>query len=352
MSTVRPTLRTVAAAAGVSLMTASNAYNRPDQLSAATRDRVLKVAAELGYAGPDPAGRSLRRGRSDTIGVLLTERLPYAFADPGLLSFLHGLASGLAEAGQALLLIPTEAEPSDSIVRTAIVDGLVLCSLSPDDPAVAAAAARKVPMVTAGSPRLHGVPFVGIDNAQAASAAAKHLRELGHTKLGVVTLPRGRYADGIPARTGVHDRVAGFLKAVATSGLDPAGVQVVEASGNNGRAGADAGATLLRLPVRSRPTGIFAVTDVLALGVLEAAEDAAFGVPEQLSVVGFDDIDEAARSVPPLTTVAQPLFEQGRVAARLVLARVAGRSVRPPRLKTHLTVRGTTAAPPRGRRSS
>src|ERR1700693_3454763 len=106
MSNVRPTLRTVAAAAGVSLMTASNAYNRPDQLSAAPRDRVLQVAADLGYAGPDPAGRSLRRGRSDTIGVLLTERLPYAFADPGLLALLHGLASGLAEAGQALLVVP------------------------------------------------------------------------------------------------------------------------------------------------------------------------------------------------------------------------------------------------------
>ena len=107
MPSSRPTLRTVADAAGVSLMTASNAYNRPDQLSAATRERVLATAAELGYPGPSPAGRSLRLRRSDTIGVLLTERLPYAFADPGLLAFLHGLATGLAEAGQALLLIPT-----------------------------------------------------------------------------------------------------------------------------------------------------------------------------------------------------------------------------------------------------
>ena len=180
MAGLRPTLRTVADAAGVSPMTVSNAYNRPDQLSVGTRDRVLLVAAQLGYAGPSPAGRSLRRGRSDTVGVLLTERLPDAFADPGLLELLHGLASGLAEAGQALLLVPTDlpprpgdgasplasalprptgaavAEPAvparaavpvvrTGIVQSAIVDALVLCSLSPDDPAVTAAIARRIP---------------------------------------------------------------------------------------------------------------------------------------------------------------------------------------------------------------
>ncbi|MDQ1540555.1 MAG: hypothetical protein QOH29_1281, partial [Actinomycetota bacterium] len=91
MTAGRPTLETVARAAGVSPMTVSNAYNRPDQISAETRSRVLEVARSLGYAGPDPAGRSLRRGRADTIGVLLTEQLPYAFSDPGTVEFLHGV---------------------------------------------------------------------------------------------------------------------------------------------------------------------------------------------------------------------------------------------------------------------
>ena len=341
----RPTMRTVAAAAGVSLMTVSNAYNRPDQLSAATRERVLAAAATLGYAGPSPAGRSLRRGRSDTIGVLLTERLPYAFADPGLLAFLHGLATGLAEAGQALLLIPT-ATGAESIVRTAIVDGLVLVSLAPDDPAVEAARTRGIPMVTSNSPRLAGVPFVGIDNARAAAAAAEHLIELGHTRLGVVTVPCGRHADGIPARIGVRDRVPGFLAAVAAAGLDPADVDIVEARDISRDAGAAAGRELLRPPPRRAPTAVFAVTDVLALGVLDAARADGLAVPGQLSVVGFDDIAEAARTSPPLTTVAQPLFDKGRVTARLIMARVAGRSARSPRMSTHLVVRGTTAPPP------
>jgi DNA-binding LacI/PurR family transcriptional regulator len=87
----RPTLDTVAKAAGVSRMTVSNAYNRPDQLSAATRERVLAVAEALGYSGPDPAGASLRRGRVGAVGVVLTEQLAYAFTDPGLVSFMRGV---------------------------------------------------------------------------------------------------------------------------------------------------------------------------------------------------------------------------------------------------------------------
>jgi DNA-binding LacI/PurR family transcriptional regulator len=367
MAGLRPTLRTVADAAGVSPMTVSNAYNRPDQLSVGTRDRVLLVAAQLGYAGPSPAGRSLRRGRSDTVGVLLTERLPYAFADPGLLALLHGLASGLAEAGQALLLVPTDLPPRPGdgvsaptgalsvvrtgIVQTAIVDALVLCSLSPDDPAVTAAIARRIPLVTVGSPRLPGVPFVGIDNEQAAAAAALHLFELGHRRIGVVSVPRGSYADGRPARTGIRDRVTGFLTTLRESGISPGSVAVIEASGHSQSAGAIAAAELLRLPPRRRPTAIFAVTDVLALGVLQAASELGLDVPTALSVVGFDDIAEASRTVPPLTTVAQPLFEQGRATAALVLAQIAGRTVRSPRLRTHLTVRGTTGPPRSGHRS-
>ena len=182
MGEPRPTLSTVALAAGVSPMTVSNAYNRPDQISAATRARVLQVAAGLGYAGPSPAGRSLRRGRSGTVGLLLSEELPYAFADPGMLTFLHGMATELATAGQALLLIPTASDPEHSVLRSAIVDALVLRAMSRDDPAIAAARERHVPLVIGGGPRVAGIPFVGIDNARAAVKAADHLLGLGHAR--------------------------------------------------------------------------------------------------------------------------------------------------------------------------
>ena len=392
MTPGRPTLETVAQAAGVSAMTVSNAYNRPDQLSEETRARVLAVAKELGYAGPDPAGRSLRTRRAATIGVLLTEQLPYAFADPGLVSFLHGLASGLADAGQALLLVPTEGNAEHAHVRNALVDGFVLTSLVPGHPAVVDVLGRRLPVVSWGQPKIPGVPRICVDNARAAAKAARHLLDLGHTSFGVVTfgdsaagvtfgdsaagvtfgdsaagvtfgdsagpLPSGDAGAAVtsgdghrdaPARVpgvqlGMRARVSGFLRALHAGGIDPSSVSVVAAARNSRAAGRDAAARML---ADRRPTAVFGVTDVLALGTLDAAASAGIEVPRQLSVVGFDDVAAAAASVPPLTTVAQSLFDQGRLAASVVLDQVAGRPVRIPPIRTEVVVRGSTA-PPRG----
>jgi DNA-binding LacI/PurR family transcriptional regulator len=345
----RPTLDTVAAQAGVSRMTVSNAYNRPDQLSAATRERVLEVARRLGYPGPDPAGRSLRRRRSGTVGVLLTERLPNAFTDPGLVSFLHGVATELSAAGQAMLLVPGEAHQDSSPVRSAIVDAFVVCSMAASDPAVLAALDRRLPLVTAGHPRLPGVPFVGIDNARAAAKAARHLLELGHRRFAVVALPGRAPASptdsAVQVRLGMQERLRGFSRALVAAGVPASSLTVAEATANTVEAGQDAGHALLD-PVEDRPTAVFAVTDVLALGVLAAAGRQRLTVPDDLSVVGFDDIAEAARSSPALTTVSQSLFEQGRAAAALALGLVAGDQVRSPRMGAELVIRDSTAAPP------
>ncbi|HZV25729.1 MAG TPA: LacI family DNA-binding transcriptional regulator [Acidothermaceae bacterium] len=360
MTPGRPTLETVAQAAGVSAMTVSNAYNRPDQLSEETRARVLAVAKQLGYAGPDPAGRSLRTRRAATIGVLLTEQLPYAFADPGLVSFLHGLASGLADAGQALLLVPTEGNAEHAHVRNALVDGFVLTSLVPGHPAVVDVLGRRLPVVSWGQPKILGVPRICVDNARAAAKAARHLLDLGHTSFGVVTFGDSAaplpYADAAAVAAGVTDgdghpdaparvpgvqlgmraRVSGFLRALHAAGIDPSSVSVVAAARNSRAAGRDAAARML---VDRRPTAVFGVTDVLALGTLDAAADAGIDVPRQLSVVGFDDVAAAAASVP------QSLFDQGRLAASVVLDQVAGRPVRIPPIRTEVVVRGSTAAP-------
>lgn len=350
MTQARPTMTTVARAAGVSPMTVSNAYNRPDQISAATRERVLAVAVQLGYPGPSPAGRSLRRGRSGTVGLLLADELPYAFADPGMLTFLHGMATELAAAGQALLVIPAASDPDHAVLRSAIVDALVLRAMSPDDPAIAAARERGVPLVIGGGPRVAGIPFVGIDNARSAVQAADHLLALGHTRFGVVTVPPGGRAAGVPPRPGLHERRRGFVQALQRAGIPGSQIRVVEAEDNLRRAGVAAGKALFDRPAPRRPTAVFAVTDVLAFGVLDAASDAGLKVPAQVSVVGFDDVDEAARTRPPLTTVSHLLYEQGRAAVRVVLAAVDGRVVRPDRLTPRLVVRESTGPPPGHRR--
>jgi DNA-binding LacI/PurR family transcriptional regulator len=326
-------------------MTVSNAYNRPDQLSGATRRRVLEAAARLGYAGPDPAAQSLRRGRTGTIGVVLTERLPYAFTDPGLMTILHGLATELSAAGSALLLVPSSARGGEPLVRQAIVDALVLCSLPDGDPAVAAALARQLPVITVGHPRLRGVPCVGVDNARAAALAADHLLGLGHTRFCVLTLAAG--ADGTAGpHPGIQQRAAGFLATLAAAGIPAESAGLREVTDNSRSAASAVAAELLAAPSGRRPTAIFGVTDVLALGALEAAATAGLPVPTALSVVGFDDVAEAAAAVPALTTVSHSLFEQGQLAARLALRRLAGEQVRAPRLHAELVVRGSTARPP------
>ncbi len=344
MATERPTLDTVAAAAGVSRMTVSNAYNRPDQLSLGTRQRVLAVAAELGYPGPDPTAASLRLRRSGTVGVVLTERLPYAFADPGLVTILHGIATELSAAGNALLLVPGRDADGGSLLRHAIVDGLLLCALDERDPVVTAAVERQVPMVTVGQPHLRGVPRVGPDNRRGAALVAQHLLELGHRRFAILTTASAG-AGEIP-RPLFGERVEGFRAAAVGGGAAAADVMIVCASENNRDAGRHAVAQLLALPAAQRPSAVFAVTDILALGGLDATAVAGIDVPAQLSIAGFDDVSAAASSSPPLTTVDHDLYEQGRAAARLVLRLIAGERVRTPRSRMALVPRASTGPAP------
>jgi DNA-binding LacI/PurR family transcriptional regulator len=344
MSEDRPTLDTVAKAAGVSRMTVSNAYNRPDQLSEKTRAHVLAVAEHLGYPGPDPAGRSLRRGRADSVGVLLSEDLSAAFSDPGLVAFLEGIADELSTARQAMLLIPAEVDVDGALVRDAIVDAFITCSVDEAHPSLAAVLSRRLPVVAAGIPRLEGVPGVGIDNTRGGTIVGEHLLGLGHRRFGVVMRSAGR-SDASPRtapRVGLRQRYEGFSRAVEEAGLPASAISVVEVPDSTIAAGRAAVEQLLVLPPRRRPTAVFAVTDALALGVLDAAHAVGLRVPRDLSVVGFDDIAEAARSRPALTTVSQALREQGAQSAILALRQVEGHRVRSVRIDAELVVRDST----------
>ena len=220
------------------------------------------------------------------------------------------------------------------------------------DPAVTAVTARRLPIVTAGSPRLPGVPFVGIDNRKAGALAARHLLELG-TDFGVVTL-RGRDMSArtdaaVPVRLGSKERVAGFVRELSAAGVAGRRGDRRGCRRQHRRGRARAGYELLHRFTAGSPTAVFAVTDVLALGVLAAVADLGWQVPRDVSVVGFDDIPEAAGSEPGLTTVSQSLYEQGQSAARMALDLVAGREVRSPRITAELVVRQSTAPPRRPR---
>jgi DNA-binding LacI/PurR family transcriptional regulator len=351
----RLTLLTLAQDLGVSRATVSNAYNRPDQLSPALRARILARAEELGFAGPDPVAAGLRRGRVGAVGVLVDEGLSHAFSDPATVLLLDGLAREVQIDGLGLLLHAGRAQ-GDALrpIRDAAVDAWVVLSLPDGHPAVSAVQARGRPVVVLDQPSLPEVPMVGIDDAAGAEAAVQHLLALGHRRLGVLAMPL--QPDGREGRADqqrqqeatyavMRRRLAGAAAATAAAGLPWSQVPVVECSANEPDAGARAITGLLAGP--DAPTAVFACSDQLALGVLWAARSAGLRVPEQLSVVGFDDSPAACVAEPPLTTVAQPLRERGQAVGSLVRGLIRGDDVAsPPRRPVQLVVRGSTAAPP------
>jgi len=351
----RATLKEVAAAVGVSPATVSNAYNRPDQLSPALRERVFEAARRLGYAGPDPVARGLRRGRAGAIGVLYADRLSYAFVDPAAVLFLRGISEAAEEAGLGLLLVSRASRSGSGDVEAvgnAAVDGFVVYSMPDGDPLVDAVLERRLPAVLVDQVSRGDAPLVGIDDEGAARSAAEHLLGLGHRRLGVVSLeltgePRGGFVDAQRRRTATflaaRNRLAGYAAAFGAVGLVPSQVPVYECAVNTVEEGRAAGEALLAL--RGRPTAILAMSDMLALGAMEAARDAGLSVPDDLSVVGFDDVPEAARANPPLTTVHQPHERKGLAAGRLLVARLRGEEPELEALQTRLVVRGSAAPP-------
>src|SRR4051812_24592310 len=188
MPSRRPTLLDVARAAGVSRSTVSYAYNQPERLSDDTRARVLAAAREVGYAGPDPLAASLRRGRAGAIGVLITEKLSYAFDDPGAVLFLRGIASVVEHADLGLTLLPVPPVPTGALaaVRGSAIDGVIAVSLPPQHAAIRAAGGRRLPLVRVDMDARRGEPMVRIDDRGGARAVAGHVLGLGHRRLAVL----------------------------------------------------------------------------------------------------------------------------------------------------------------------
>jgi DNA-binding LacI/PurR family transcriptional regulator len=338
----------------VSVSTASLAYSGAGPVSAATRERVLAAAAELGYGGPDPLARSLRRGRSGVVGVIIADRLRNAFRDPVAVALLDGLADELAPLQASLLLLSGDStQPGPSLEQVARVplDAAVFVTCGrDDDPLLQPLAARGVPVVAVEGPSTSFAARVEIDDRRGTSELVRHLLDLGHARdrIAVVALPahlgeaRGLVsADEL--RRGqsavVRRRIAGVVDAL---GREPA--LVVEA-GNQPADGARALEALLAAD--PRPTAVVAQSDLLAAGVLRAARAAGVAVPGDLSVAGFDGVELAELGDTVLTTVEQPLLEKGRMTGRAVAALLAGERPDDVLLPVRLRL-GTTTGPPPG----
>lgn len=332
--------------AGVSLSTASVVFSGKTPTSEATRTRVLAAAQALGYTGPDPRAASLRRGRSGIVGVVFDQHLGTAFLDPVTTHMMDGLADGVSRLGAALLLLRDDGETvSEPSLHTAPIDAAVLIGCSPRmRDSLAVVRARGIPVVVVEGDAGEGIPRVLLDNREAQREAARHIAELGHRDVALVTLPadagrrRGWIADDAEVRVDVTaDRLAGARDvfpdapalAAATSSIDE---------------GAIAGRTLFADPER-RPTAVIAQSDLLAAGVIRAAEEAGLEVPRDVSVTGFDGVVVDGLAPHVLTTLVQPATAKGRAAGDAVAAMLEDGE--PSGLHLVCTFRaGTTSAPP------
>jgi LacI family repressor for deo operon, udp, cdd, tsx, nupC, and nupG len=331
-------IREVAKRAGVSTATVSRVLSRPDVVSPDTRVRVLKAVERLGYA-PNSVAKNLRTLRSRKLLVTVPD-----ISNPFFALILQGIEDMAQKNGYSVLLGDTQHDERREeryalMLKQKEADGLIF--LGHRLPHVAAAVVQEVapgcaPIVNGCEFSADlGVPSVHIDNAKAASEAMRHLYDLGHRSIGVVTGPLLSPLS--------RDRLKGTIAAAERQG---AAADVIVMQGDFSiRSGVDAADDLLDRPVP--PTAVFCFNDEMAMGVMMAARRRRLRIPDDLSVVGFDDIRFAACMDPPLTTIAQPMREIGEGTVRLLLEILSGSQLAPVSvtLPHTLQVRGSTARP-------
>jgi DNA-binding LacI/PurR family transcriptional regulator len=311
-------MRDVARHAGVSVATVSRVLNDLPLVSPETRDRVMRVVDELGYRRSATA-RSLSLGRSQTIGVVA----PF-FTTLSVVERLRGISERLAEHGYDLMLfdVETPGQRADALrdfARHDRVDGLLVISLPLADDEVEALRRNDLPVVLVDIAH-PGLPHVVIDDVRGGELAAEHLLAKGHRRIGFVgDMPANPFGF-----TSSERRREGFRHALRAAGIDP--VDDLERRGVHGREQARELAEAM-LGSDNRPTAVFAASDIQAFGVLEAADTLGLRVPEDVAVIGFDDIEMAA--IIGLTTVRQPLRESGARGTELLLAAIEGGEQRP-----------------------
>ena len=333
----RATIRDIAGAAGVSIATVSRVLNGRPDVSAETREVVLRVVRERGFS-TNRSARALSAGRTGLIGVTLPMVHVEYFS-----RILWGASEALYEHDMRTVLCPTMHERDregtllDRLMQ-GTTDGALLLLTTETNEALKALERQGYPFVVL-DPRYavdEGIPVVTAAHWAGAKAATDHLLALGHRRIAAITGPHGWVAS--------VDRLDGYQSALAGAGVLPAPELI--AKGNFTReSGYAAASTLLALP--EPPTAIFAFNDEMAVGAMQAAEERGLRLPEDLSIAGFDDLEKAEIVAPALTTVRQPLAEMGRMAVSLLTRLLERQRLEALRVElgTKLVVRESTAPP-------
>jgi DNA-binding LacI/PurR family transcriptional regulator len=338
----KPTSSDVAAAAGVSRSAVSFAFNNPQRISAATRERILAVAAELGYT-PNTLARMLQAGTTTSIGVLLPQRLAQVMENPYYARFLMGVGQICDQEGYTLLLTPPLGDSVLKAIPYAAVDGFIVCGLETEGAEVVELERRGIPYVLVDSDRFEDAASVEVDDRGGAHDVARYLLELGHRRIALLSIGPGPDVATRGYRGPLGRRLTGIADALATAGLAMSDVALAEVPVSRYE-GYRATKQLMAAP--ERPTAVLALSDVLAYGAVDALRELDLDVPGDVSVTGFDDLAESAWFRPRLTTVRQPIVTKGRSAASFLISAVRGEDQHPHQLLgTTLMVRESAAKP-------
>jgi DNA-binding LacI/PurR family transcriptional regulator len=331
-----PTIAEVARLATVSTATVSRVVNGSPNVRPATREAVLAAIEQLGYT-PNRAARTLVTRRTDTIALVVSESETRVFSDPFFPSIVRGISAALAQTELQLLLLMArddrEHAKVERYVRQGHVDGVILMSLHGDDPLPKTLPRLGVPTVLVGRPRRdERLPWVDADNRGGARAATAHLLARGRKNVATITGP-------LDMTVGV-DRFDGYRDALREAGRRFRKVLVA-----HGDFGKESGAHAVRALAERAPDmdAVFVANDPMAIGALEALRSLGRRVPDDVAVIGFDDIADAALTDPPLTTVSQPLEEMTKALAELLLQRMNGLGDEDESVvcATHLVTRGS-----------
>lgn len=344
------TMKTLAAKLGVSVMTISNAYNKPDRLSAELREQILATAKEIGYGGPSAAGRALRSGKTNTCGFLVGRSLAAVFSDPYTVQLLEGLGETLEEQETSILLLRYGPDDEDVVLQRAAVDAVVAGGTVDAAPSLEALRGRGVRVV--GTMMSSQGDWVAIDDVEAGRQLGRHLDELGHRRIAVIypcDLRDGyaeldEHADDRGILHGTIDGSGENYSSRRISGLQAelprATLRLARAHDNTREAGRVASAAVLDSP--DRPTAVVALSDILALGVWDSLQERGLAPGRDVSLAGFDDVPDTGFL--GITTVHQSIAEKGRIAGRLAMdPDYAQRQVV---LPTELIARGSTGPAP------
>jgi LacI family transcriptional regulator len=335
---MHPTLKTIAAQANVSVATVSRILNDAPSavpIRTETRERVLRIAAELGYR-PNLAARSLaQRSSLRLIGAIMPKHVPHALSHPFYFTILQGIANYCEERGYGVVVcfISLDGGEDDySRLLELPVDGFILTTTRETDTLLPRLIHDGVPLVHIGrfpNSSVLGIEtaFVDVDNYQGARLAVEHIVRLGHRRVATIT--------GQLSMAAGQDRLRAYEDVLHEAGL-PIDRDLIREGDFDEPRGHEA--MLQLLDVTPRPTAIFAASDAMAFGALRALRERRLTVPSDVAVVGYDDSPGAETTDPPLTTVRQPVLDLGEAAARLLIHRVTGEGERPSSLLTPILV--------------